>query len=383
MCSAPGMELFYSLDGIPTNSCILLSTHQEAIDYPQGNMRLAGCLTCGFISNLAFDSGMTEYSGRYEETQGFSGTFNTFHIGLADELIDRHDLRNREVIEIGCGKGEFLWLLADRGGNRCLGFDPSFQEDRLPDPGQGSVRVERKFFEDHQAEVQADFICCKMTLEHISQPRPLIAALKRTVERRPGGVVFFQVPDTTRILADCAFEDIYYEHCSYFSAGSIVRLFEEVGFSVASVETVYGGQYLTVEAVLRSESGQGAKLDTLAPHKELVASFQSRAELKVAEWQDRLDRLAQQERRVAVWGSGSKAVAFLSAVSRDDAVDDVVDINPLRRGHFMPRSGHRIVGPGDLAHTVPDTVIVMNPIYRDEVVAELHGLEISPQVLTL
>ena len=89
-----------------------------------------------------------------------------------------------------------------------------------------------------------------MTLEHIPQPQPFIEAATETV-RRPAGVVFIQVPESLRILRSCAFEDIYYEHCSYFTAGSLGRLLEASGFAVARVDVEYGDQYLTVEAMPR------------------------------------------------------------------------------------------------------------------------------------
>ena len=121
----------------------------------------------------------------------------------------------------------------------------------------------------------------------------------------------------------------------------------------------------------------------LHAHTALIRSFSSRASEKIDEWRHRLDRLAESRSRVAVWGSGSKAVAFLSAVSRDSAVEYVVDINPNRRGHFMPRSGHEIVGPEDLVARPPNAIIIMNPIYLDEVVDTLDDLELSPDVVTL
>ena len=87
-CGAAGMEVFHAIDGVPTNSCILLPTREEAQSYPCGDVRLAFCRHCGFISNIAFDPKLTEYSGRYEETQAFSPTFNAFHDKLAHALVE-------------------------------------------------------------------------------------------------------------------------------------------------------------------------------------------------------------------------------------------------------------------------------------------------------
>jgi hypothetical protein len=88
-------------------------------------------------------------------------------------------------------------------------------------------------------------------------------------------------------------------------------------------------------------------------------------------------------KRVALWGSGSKAVAFLTTLGVGDAVEMVTDINPNRHNHFMPVTGQRIVGPEELGSLKPDIVIVMNRIYRDEIAKALSAVNLSPQLLCL
>ena len=110
-CGTAGMRVFHEAPAVPTNSCILMETREQALHHRRGSIRLGFCDACGFIANLAFDPGLTEYSSRYEETQGFSPTFNAFHRALAERLIARYDLHGKDIVEIGCGKGEFLMLL--------------------------------------------------------------------------------------------------------------------------------------------------------------------------------------------------------------------------------------------------------------------------------
>ena len=94
-CNRGDMEVFYSVASVPSNSCLLLESEEEAKSYPRGSIDLGFCSACGFISNTSFDEKLTEYSGRYEETQGFSPTFRAFHENLANELIERHGLTAR------------------------------------------------------------------------------------------------------------------------------------------------------------------------------------------------------------------------------------------------------------------------------------------------
>ena len=104
------------------------------------------CKDCGFIYNSAFDASLQNYSEDCEETQGFSPTFSKFHRELAEAVVDRFDLHGKTVLEIGCGKGEFLELLCEIGGNKGIGFDPAFRPDRLDIPEGMDLRVYQEFF---------------------------------------------------------------------------------------------------------------------------------------------------------------------------------------------------------------------------------------------
>ncbi len=46
-------------------------------------------------------------------------------------------------------------------------------------------------------------------------------------------------------------------------------------------------------------------------------------------------------RRTVLWGSGSKAVAFLTTVGLNGEVASVVDINPFRHGRYLAGHGSR------------------------------------------
>jgi SAM-dependent methyltransferase len=379
-CGSDGMKLIHSLDGVPTNSCILLPTRAEALSYPRGQIRLEFCTKCGFLSNTAFETKLTEYSARYEETQAYSPTFNAFHDKLARSLVERHGLRGKDVLEIGCGKGEFLNLLCELGGNRGLGFDPGYSEARGKALGDAHFEVVRDFFSERYAHHQADFVACKMTLEHIPAPREFLHATIRTA-RNPSGIVFIQVPESLRIVKDCAFEDIYYEHCSYFSAGSLARLFRGLGLEILSVDVAYDNQYLTVEAVHPGAAPRTQpNTDDLAELARYADSFPDRVRRKIEGWSERLAKWRAAGKRVAIWGSGSKGVSFLGSVPNADHVSYAVDINPYRSGHFMPASGHEIVAPARLKEIKPDVVIVMNAVYVPEIKRNLAELGLSPEV---
>src|SRR3546814_6935594 len=87
-CGSAACDLFYAVDSVPTNSCLLVTDRESALGFPTGDIRLCFCGDCGFIFNAAFRTELTIYSEEYEETQGLSPTFNAF-----SQDIDRKSTR--------------------------------------------------------------------------------------------------------------------------------------------------------------------------------------------------------------------------------------------------------------------------------------------------
>lgn len=386
-CKVGVMDIFYQLPSVPTNSCILLESPEEALNYPKGDIQLGFCPECGFISNVAFDQKLTEYSGRYEETQGFSETFNKFHKKLASRLIDDYELHGKKIIEIGCGKGEFLVLLCELGENIGIGFDPGFVENRIYSPAMERITFIKDFYSEKYASYCGDFLCCKMTLEHIHPTLEFISTVRRAIGNNFDTSVFFQIPDATRIFTECAFEDIYYEHCSYFTPGSLGRLFRKCGFDVSKITTEYDDQYLTIEA--RPSTSLESHFAPLPQEQDLdnishyVANFPKNFQDKKQLWQRRLEDYKHQGKKTVLWGSGSKGVSFLTTLNAGDAIEFVVDINPFRQGFYMSGTGQKIVSPAFLSEYKPDKVIIMNAIYRVEIEKTLQQMGIYPEILVL
>jgi SAM-dependent methyltransferase len=382
-CASGRVRVFYEAPSVPVNSVLLLSSREQALSFPTGDIRLGFCEDCGFIYNACFKRRLVEYSSRCEETQGFSPFFRAWHEDLARRLIDRYDLHGKRIIEIGCGKGEFLALLCELGDNHGIGFDPAYIPERTAPALARRIRFIPDLYTNENCGVRSDFLCCKMTLEHIADTADFIRMVHGSLGHSAETCVFFQVPDVTRVLEEQAFWDIYYEHCSYFSVGSLSGLFCRTGFDVLDVSREYSNQYITIEArPSRGKACSVAPKDDLDGLKGLVDRFADQVPLRIAEWRRRLEGYQAKGQKTVVWGAGSKGVTFLSTVNVPGAVEYVVDINPHMSGHFLGKSGTEIVKASFLYDYHPDVVIVMNPVYRNEIVAELARIGLAPEVIS-
>jgi len=374
--------VFYELEAVPVHSVQLLPTRDDALSYPSGHIALSLCQTCGFIFNAAFDPSLQEYSPGYEATQSFSSTFNAFARRLAARLVDQYDLHKKTIIEIGCGQGEFLTLLCELGDNRGIGFDPAYVGGRTDSSAEKRVTFIKDYYTEKYAHYRGDFVCCKMTLEHIPNTADFVSTVRRSLGNHSDTTVFFQVPDVTRILQELAFWDVYYEHCSYFSPGSLARLFRRCGFDVLDLTREYDDQYLMIEAVPRDGSPvRSPDPDALHDVARDVMYFSDRYAHNLDVWRRALREIRENGKRAVIWGAGSKGVAFLTTLDIRDEIRYAVDINPFKHGTYMAGTGQKIVAPDFLTEYKPDVVIVMNPIYCDEIGRDLDRRGIHAELM--
>lgn len=381
-CGRADLEVFYEVDDIPAHSTLMLHSREAALGYPRGTMRLGYCPACGFVANTAFDVGLNEYCTMCEETQGFSPYFQQWLRGLAQDYVDRYDLRDAEIVEIGCGKGEFLALLCDLGGSRGLGIDPSYIEGRIALAADEPVRFVNELFGPGYGPLKADAVVCRHTLEHIGPVGEFVAAVHESVRERSDTLVFFELPDVLRVLQENAFWDIYYEHCSYFTPGSLTRLFRTNGFDPIELRLEYADQYIMLDCLPQPPSGRQFALEHDLPAiHDSVDRFRHQVPERLDAYRAMLRDAAARGRRVVVWGGGSKGVAFLTTLGVGAEVQFAVDVDPNKTGTFMVGTGHEIVGPSFMAEFRPDLVLVMNPVYLDEIGQLLAGMGLEPELV--
>jgi len=100
-------------------------------------------------------------------------------------------------------------------------------------------------------------------------------------------------------------------------------------------------------------------------------------------WREYLCEQVDREKRVVLWGGGSKAVAFLTTMHIEDEISYVIDINPYKQGCFLPKTGHCVFAPEELQERPADIIIVMNPTYRSEIQSLLQEMHNEAHLITM
>jgi SAM-dependent methyltransferase len=150
---------------------------------------------------------------------------------LLDELQTFRQ-QNR-ILDVGCSAAFFLKLAKDRGwdvqGVEIAGWAAAFSREALGVPIFQGMLHEAQF-----AEGSFDVAFSSHVLEHVEQPKNLIAEMRRAL--RIGGALVIVVPTQFRSPSFVFFREWFGEgpprHVSFFNRKSLNRLLKDSGFRV-------------------------------------------------------------------------------------------------------------------------------------------------------
>lgn len=374
-CGVGGLTDVFEIRGLPVFVGILHDDPEAARRAPRGDVVLAHCAACDFVHNRTHDPDRVDFRPGYEVSLSHSATFRTYIYGVADRLVERYGLAGRRVLEIGCGDGYFLSLLAERGIAEGIGVDPTVPREGLETVAGARIEWIRDYYDpERYAGLDPDFVASLSVFEDFHEPAAFLRAFRRTL--RPEARLYFEVWNAWHAFENEETWSIHYEQCNLFGPESLAGIFARTGYEVLDRGSSYeGDQYAWVEASPAGSPG-AAPGRARGPGElpEPLARFAARHQSNVDRWSHRLAEHAAAGRRVILWGSGAKGITFLNVVPGAAAILAVADINPDRQRRFIPGTGHAIVPPESLPDLRPDVAILTNALYEREIRAQAAEL---------
>jgi hypothetical protein len=362
-CGSRRISAFFHQRSLPLTSR-LYASKAAALGVNRGEVLLGYCDDCGFIHNLRFEPSRL---GQMPPNAEYSMCArNRQHSELAARLVRCYDLRNKAVLQFGTGDDPLIDELCQLGDNRRAGVAGLGQTQTAASPSH-----------------DADFISCRHTLAHVSEVQEFVAQIRDSVGQHCHPVLLFEAPDFLQSLRATAFWDVAYEHASYFTTGSLMRLLRSCAFDIFNLASDRHAGLITLEAVA-SPGNEGPYWEAEEDLRELshwVAGFADHAAARQKHWRRRLR--GGSLGHTVIWSAGARTVAFLNSVDASDCIDYVVDDDPNAHGRFLPGTGHAVVPPEFLRDYRPDSIIVPDDDAREEAGRELSRLGLPADVLAL
>jgi 2-polyprenyl-3-methyl-5-hydroxy-6-metoxy-1,4-benzoquinol methylase len=211
--------------------------------------------SCGFIK--VYPSPGPEYLNDYYSSDYYQNPHGTYESNYSKEELSHKDIRNTflervvsenfkveksslSMLDIGCGEGFFLDKFHGNGWN-VTGLDFSsfgvekFNAHLLGNLIAGDIYASINTFISENRLF--DFLNLGNVLEHVLDPRQLLAMLKQIMHEN--STILITVPNDfsilQRFLKEKAFIEREYwvtvpDHLNYFSEKSLLNLVQEIGF---------------------------------------------------------------------------------------------------------------------------------------------------------
>ncbi|HEY4013128.1 MAG TPA: methyltransferase domain-containing protein [Polyangiaceae bacterium] len=119
---------------------------------------------------------------------------------IAREIVSRTGKANPSVLDVGCGRGEFLRAARTAGCGQVVGLDVS-EEMVAYAAAHDGVRALRRTIEEFAAESDMTFdaVVLGAVIEHVHDPDAMIATVARVT--RAGSVVYVDTPREPHLLS--------------------------------------------------------------------------------------------------------------------------------------------------------------------------------------
>lgn len=386
LCGSRGLRIFYSVKSVPASCNRLWTNKNDALNCPKGDIRLAFCPHCTFISNIAIEPQKNQYDNQYDNSLYYSAHFQGFARKLAAELVQRYDLYGKRIVEIGGGKVDFLSLMISLGNNTGFRIDPfDSKTEAVEQLANGFVSSSLRPLQLASKNDGIDFIFSYHELEHMNNPVNFLRDLRLTIAQNPYVRLFFAVPNVLRAFEDGDFTDVIYEHVSYFTVPSLRFLFSSCGFSLSDIEETEGEIFdsIYVDATIRRKETAGTESvskTTAMQIEKSIHQFTAKTTKNIQGLSEQVETLLNEGNRIVVWGVGARGVTILN-ILKENRIEYAVDINPRKQGLYVPGTGQKIVQPSFLSDYKPDFVLVSNAPYKAEIQKTLDALKIDATFL--
>jgi len=309
------------------------------------------CMGCGLVQ---LGNEPVPYYREVIRAAAVSDVIRKFKTRQFADFIEKYFLNGKKILEVGCGRGEFLSLLSSFDVEA---YGMEYSETAVAECVRNGLRVSQGYPDQNAGSLANgpfDGFMLLMFLEHMPEPNVALRVIYDNLANNAVGLV--EVPNFDMVIRKKLFSEFIGDHLFYFTKETLQTTLQLNGFDVLEYNEVRDDYVISVVVKKRGRLNISHFHDYQIKIKTDIDAY--------------LNRFA--AKRVAIWGAGHQALAIIALTGIADKIRYVVDSASFKQGKYTPATHLPIVAPEAL-HTDPvDAVIVMAASYSDEVVGILR-----------
>jgi len=326
-------------------------THQTLKEDMGVDLEVCECAFCGLIQ---LNNEPVPYYRDVIRASAFSEEMNDFRLNQFRQWVEKYQLFGHRLLELGCGRGEYLSLLQQVGVDA---YGLEHARNSVQSCVEQGLSVECGYFGDpdccaYQYDLFDAFVCFNF-MEHWPDPNVVLQSLRSKLTE--GAIGLVEVPNFDMMVRQSLCTEFVLDHLLYFTEHSLRYVLHKNGFDVLECYPVWHDYILSAVVKKRVpmdlNSFKQRRLNITRQLDEFIAQFNVG--------------------QVAIWGAGHQALTVMALMNSVDRIAYVIDSAPFKQGKYTPATHLPIVPPEVLDDSPVEAVIVMAASYSDEVVGIL------------
>lgn len=327
------------------------------------NLDIFGCPGCGLAQLTVLP---VPYYREVIRAAAFSEEMRTFRHKQFGHFVKKYRLKGRKVLELGCGRGEYLSIMK-RQGVKASGLE--YSKSAVDCCKSMGLNVERGYLSTGSKPLKSgpfDAFYIMNFLEHFPDPKSSLEAMGDNL--RSGGIGLVEVPNFDMIIRKHLFSEFIKDHLLYFTKDTLETALKLSGFEVLESKVVWHDYIISSVVKKRELPVLESFYDSLQKIKKELTAFLGK----------------HRKGRVAVWGASHQALAVMALAELAGKISYVVDSAPFKQGKFTTATHIPIVSPELLDLQPVSAIIIMAASYSDEVariIKKKYGKKIKTAIL--
>lgn len=374
VCGHGELKPYLDLGKIPLANN-LFETQKEAVNAQRLPLVVAWCENCG-LSQLSEVVDGSQLFSHYTYRSGVNQGYINHCRKMAIDLKEKYGLNKSSVhIDIAGNDGTLLYEFKKIINHTVLNIDPAENLCKIAEQkGVKSIndfwRLELGKFLDKSC----DLITATNVFAHLDNVTEFLEACK--IALKPEGVLVIENPYWPDTMMGNQFDQVYFEHMSYWSINPMLYLCEKVGLHLTKVsnQKIHGG---TARYEIRKKGVGLSDMDFLyesnfwgdiSAYKEWASKIYTiRYEIN-----ERLNVIAENH-KVCAFAASAKGNTLLNFCGiNQEIVSFISDETPEKIGKYSPGTGIPIVGLQDLIDYQPDYILILSWNFKDEIIEKIR-----------
>ena len=311
------------------------------------DLNLFQCSSCGLVQ---LSEKPVSYYKEVIRASSFSDEMKKFRGEQFLSWVDKYNLKGKSILEVGCGRGEYLSILKQTEVSLAHGIE--YSKESVSSCINSELSVTKGFFGDENfvlPKQKYDGFICLNFMEHWPDPNRVLEHLKHNLSE--GAVGIIEVPNFDMILKQGLYSEFISDHLFYFTKDTLTFMLNYNGFEVIECSVIWHDYILS--AVVRKRK----RIDL-----SLLKSRKLNVETELNSFIDKFEK-----KEVAIWGAGHQSLAVMSLAKLENKIRYVVDSAPFKQGKYTPATHFPIVAPIELVNNPVKAVIIIAASYSNEV----------------